>query len=215
MPLDYPYLEEVLAGFHRARAIIKTNGNKIDKLGFVGNKFDFYRFPNRFRLAVCLSEMRFVGYTEETADGYLALTKVFLMWSAFDCYTALANSSFPHKDLFRLYPRHHIHQLAKKCRELDPEFLLVELLEEQAKTDGQERYLGQFAEGHDYSVLTLAACIRHIYAHGNLTAHPNGLPAENMNHICHLLSDFLRDFMRWDFMRRVQYAENFQPPTAP
>jgi hypothetical protein len=59
----------------------------------------------------------------------------------------------------------------------------------------------------DLAVLTHAACIRHIFAHGRLTAHPNGLPAENMTAICDALSSFITDFIRSDFHRMVQLAD--------
>jgi hypothetical protein len=60
----------------------------------------------------------------------------------------------------------------------------------------------------DLAVLTHAACIRHIFAHGRLTAHPNGLPTENMIAICDALSSFIADFIRSDFSRRLQLAES-------
>jgi hypothetical protein len=59
----------------------------------------------------------------------------------------------------------------------------------------------------DLAVITHAACIRHIFAHGRLNAHPNGLPAENMIAICDALSNFIADFIRSDFDRRVQLAD--------
>jgi hypothetical protein len=68
-------------------------------------------------------------------------------------------------------------------------------------------FLENFRNGNDFAVLTHAACIRHIFAHGLLTAHPNGLPAENLAGICNALSGFLIDFIRSDFDRRLQLAE--------
>jgi hypothetical protein len=60
----------------------------------------------------------------------------------------------------------------------------------------------------DLAVLTHAACIRHIFAHGRLTAHPNGLPAENMVSICNALSEFLIGFLRSDLDRRIKLASS-------
>jgi hypothetical protein len=67
--------------------------------------------------------------------------------------------------------------------------------------------LQRFREGHDFSVLTLAASIRHIFAHGILTAHPNGMPAENLSAIGRSLGNFLIHFIRSDFSRRLTLAE--------
>ncbi|NLT69271.1 MAG: hypothetical protein GXX91_01090, partial [Verrucomicrobiaceae bacterium] len=44
---DHSYLDAALPGFSRARSLMKECGNSIESLGFVGSKFDFYRFANR------------------------------------------------------------------------------------------------------------------------------------------------------------------------
>ncbi|MBB5353690.1 hypothetical protein HNR46_003951 [Haloferula luteola] len=49
--------------------------------------------------------------------------------------------------------------------------------------------------------------MRHIFAHGILTAHPNGLPAENLANLSRSLGNFLIHFIRSDFARRVALAE--------
>ena len=48
------------------------------------------------------------------------------------------------------------------------------------------------------------AGIRHIYVHGHLTAHPNGCTSENVETICHAISDFLLSGIRDDFARRLK-----------
>jgi hypothetical protein len=42
--LAHPYLEEALPGFHRARAVVKTNKDSLHPLGFDGHKQEFCRF---------------------------------------------------------------------------------------------------------------------------------------------------------------------------
>ncbi len=66
---EYDYLEQALPGFSKARLIVKTAGDSIRPLGFKGNKFDFYRFANRFRLATSFQGMNLEGFTEETSLG--------------------------------------------------------------------------------------------------------------------------------------------------
>jgi len=200
-----------LPGFTRARENVKAAGGSIRPIGFKGSKFDFYRFANRFRLAISFQGMNLEGFTEETTTGYSSLTRVFFTWSAFEGYTELADDQAPpYRTLFVHHPRHHIRNLAKLCREQDPQNLLGAFLEEHAKRAPQVIFLKKFREGNDFAVLTHAACIRHIFAHGRLTAHPKGLPAENMTAICDALSGFLADFIRSDFNRRVKLAEVFK-----
>jgi len=204
---EYDYLEQALPGFSRARLIVKGTGDSIRPLGFKGSKFDFYRFANRFRLATSFRGLSLEGFAEETAGGYGALTRVFFSWSAFEGYTELADDPVPpYRTLFVHHPRHHIRDLAKLCREQDPENKLGEFLKQHAHSAPQVIFLEKFQEGNDFAVLTHAACIRHIFAHGRLTAHPNGLPAENLAGICNALSGFLINFIRSDFDRRLKLS---------
>jgi hypothetical protein len=204
---DYPYLEAALPGFSRARVLVKSAGDRIEPLGFCGTKFDFYRFANRFRLAVSFRGMSLEGFTDETAAGYDALTRVFFAWSAFERYADLANDRPPFRALFAHHPRRHIHELAAHCRSLDPEQRLCDFLVTQSLLPVHETHLQRFRDGHDFSVLTLAASIRHIFAHGILTAHPNGLPTESLANIGRSLGNFLIHFIREDFARRLKVAE--------
>ena len=204
---EYDYLEQALPGFTKARLIVKAAGDSIRPLGFKGSKFDFYRFANRFRLATAFQGMNLEGFTEETTTGYSSLTRVFFSWSAFEGYTELADDPAPpYRTLFAHHPRQYIRNLANLCREQDPQNLLGAFLEEHAQSAPQVIFLKKFREGNDLAVLTHAACIRHIFAHGRLTAHPNGLPAENLAGICNALSCFLIDFIRSDFDRRLSLA---------
>jgi hypothetical protein len=207
---EYEHLELALPGFTRARSLVKAAGDSTRSLGFRGSKFDFYRFANRFRLATSFRGMELDGFTEETTLGYGSLTRVFFSWSAFEGYADLAGDQAPpYKMLLAHHPRHHIRDLAKLCRDQDPENKLGEFLYVHSQSAPQVIFLRKFREGNDLAVLTHAACIRHIFAHGRLTAHPNGLAAENMTAICNALCSFLTDFIRTDFNRRVQLAGVF------
>lgn len=207
VPTAYPYLEEALPGFHRGRAVIKGAGDSLAPLGFIGVKQEFYRFANRLRLAACFGGLHLKGFTDDTAMGYDALTQVFFTWSAFERYADLANDRPPFRELFVHHPRQRLHDLADVCRQQDPDHKLTEFLITQSLLPVHETHLRRYRDGHDFSVLTLAACIRHIFAHGHLTANPYRLPAPNLAVICCALNAFLLDFMRSDFVRRVQVAE--------
>ncbi len=208
---DYPHLETALPGFGRARAMIKASDDSISPLGFVGTKFDFYRFANRFRLVVCFQGLRLDGFTDETASGYDALTRIFFAWSAFERYAEMANDRAPYRALFAHHPRRYICGLAAHCRTLDPQHKLIGFLLDQSILPAHGTYLARYRDGHDFSVLTLAASMRHIFAHGILTAHPNGLPAENLANISRSLGNFLIHFVRTDFARRLALAEGMSP----
>tara|TARA_R110002049_G_scaffold150392_8_gene313530 strand:- start:614 stop:1264 length:651 start_codon:yes stop_codon:yes gene_type:complete len=208
--LEYPYLETALPGFHRGRSVVKAAGDSLSVLGFVGLKQELYRFTNRFRLAVSFGGMYLKGFSDETAAGYDALTQVFFTWSAFERYADLANDRPPFRSLFAHHPRLKVRGLATICRAQDPDHNLIEFLIKQSLLPIHETHLCRYRDGHDFSVLTLAACIRHIFAHGHLTANPYRLPAGNLVIICCALNDFLVEFVRSDFMRRVELAEGLR-----
>lgn len=207
---EYEYLESALPGFTRARDLIKASDDSIQAFGFIGTKFDFYRFANRFRLVVCFEGLKLTDFTEATAAGYESLTRIFFAWSAFERYAEMAGDRPPYRVLFAHYPRVHFHQLAAHCRSLDPEKKLIDFLREQSILPTHERWLGRYRDGNDYAVLTLAAAMRHIFAHGILTAHPNGLPAAHLTNISRSLGNFLIHFIRTDFARRLELAEAMQ-----
>lgn len=206
-PHTYPYLEEVLPGFHRGRELVKAAGDSLGPLGFSGEKQEFYRFANRLRLAACFGGLHLKGFTDDTAAGYDALTQVFFTWSAFERYADLAGDRPPFRSLFAHHPRRLVCELAALCRAQDPEHKLVEFLITQSLLPVHETHLRRYRDGHDFSVLNLAACIRHIFAHGHLTANPYRLPAGNLVIICCALNEFLLGFIRDDFLRRVQLGE--------
>jgi hypothetical protein len=210
---DHSHLDAALPGFSRARGIVKANGDSIAALGFLGSKFDFYRFANRFRLVTCFQGLQLEGFTEETAAGYNALTRIFFAWSAFERYAEMAGDRAPYRALFAHHPRRHVHELAAHCRSLDPEHRLIGFLLDQSILPAHEVHLARYRDGHDFSVLTLAASMRHIFAHGILTAHPNGLPAANLSNISRSLGNFLIHFIRTDFERRLSLAEASRPLT--
>lgn len=204
---DHAHLDAALPGFSRARVVVKAADDSIAPLGFVGTKFDFYRFANRFRLVTRFEGLRLDGFTEETTSGYDALTRTFFAWSAFERYAELAGDRAPYRALFAHHPRKHVRELAAHCRAQDPEHRLIGFLLDQSILPAHATYLARYRDGHDFSVLTLAASMRHIFAHGILTAHPNGLPATNLSNISRSLGNFLIHFIRHDFDRRLQLAE--------
>lgn len=203
---EYPHLEETLPGFHEARDIIKANDGSLDSFQFKGSKFDFYRFVNRLRLATNFKGVEIEGYHDTTEESYGALHKLFLSWSAFEMYCHLCDS--PYHAMFFNYPKRHTHALANDYWDLDQDGILIDFLIERSSMHGQDYFLKQFDDGNNLRAITVAACIRHIYAHGHLTAHPQGLSAEVTQSICELFGKFIRVFVRSDFERRLELAQS-------
>lgn len=204
-PSEHQYLDDVLPGFSDARALIKANGDDLSPFGFVGDKFQFYRFANRYRMAVRFSGISLEGFGEETERGYSALTRTFFAWSVFERYTDLCEIHCPFGPFFSYIPKIELSKLAQVIDRADPEYKLFDHLHSQSLPQNQTQ-LDAFRSGDRRAVVFYAAAIRHIYVHGHLTAHPNGCSSENVETICNSISDFLLDAIRADFQRRLKLA---------
>lgn len=202
---DYDYLESVLPGFAEARDVIKAAGDSVLPLHYRGTKFDFYRFANRYRMAVRFRGLALDGFEPETEGGYSALTRVFLAWSVFERYADLADDPPPYGRLLSLVPRIELAKLADHIERHDPEHRLFSFLHEQS-LDQNRHFLDRYRGGDRRGVVFYAAAIRHIYVHGHLTAHPNKCSAENLTSICDALVEFIFGLIRDDFGRRLAVA---------
>tara|TARA_B100001057_G_scaffold282743_1_gene283152 strand:- start:1424 stop:2050 length:627 start_codon:yes stop_codon:yes gene_type:complete len=202
----YQHLEDVLPGFSDARSIIKAANDTIFPLQYKGNKFDFYRFVNRYRMAKQFCGILLNTFKEPTQDGYSALTRVFLVWSVFERYADLADNPPPYSQLLSMVSRLKLNLLADQIERNDSEHKLYEFLHEQS-LEHNRSYLERYRDGDRRGVIFYAAALRHIYVHGHLTAHPNGCQADNVQTICNTLSEFLLELISEDFSRRLKVAK--------
>jgi hypothetical protein len=202
---EYQHLEDVLPGFTDARDIIKGADDSIFPLQYKGDKFEFYRFANRYRMAKRFRGIELDGFEDSTQDGYSALIRVFLVWSVFERYTNLAGDPPPYGQLLSLVPKFDFNKLADHIERHDTEHKLYDFLYD-LSLEGSRHYLERYRDGDRRGVIFYAAAIRHIYAHGHLTAHPNGCNPDDVLTICDALADFLLELMQKDFTRRVKIA---------
>ena len=70
---DHPHLESALPDLSEARDIIRAAGDSVFPLQYKGSKFDFYRFANRYRMAVRFQGISLEDFGDETEAGYSAL----------------------------------------------------------------------------------------------------------------------------------------------
>jgi hypothetical protein len=203
---DYQHLEDALPGFNRARDIVKNAGDSVSVLEMQGSKFDFYRFANRYRLALRFQGVVIEGFEPETVGGYGALVRLFIVWSVFERYCELTGEHPPFARILSRAGREKLEELALNFIRHDPGHKLFDFLMAQS-LEKNKRDLERFASGKPRGVVAVAAALRHIFAHGHLTAHPNGTNAADLQAICDAFSEFFLQLMRTDFLRRVDWAE--------
>jgi len=206
MASDLQYLDEALPGFVAARKIIKKNGESLAPLGFKGEKFEFYRFAHRYRMALRFRNVELEGFGAETRKGYSGLTRIFLAWSVFERYIGLARIHHPYHEFFAHVPKNEVAMLGQTIKRRDADrklyrFLRAFLLEEKHKNA-----LDRFQEGNVWKVIYYASALRHAYVHCHLTAFAQGIAAEDVAMICNESSARILHWIKADFARRLELA---------
>lgn len=186
--------------------MIKEKGDSIQMLGFEGEKFEFYRFVNRYRMAVRFKGVKLDGFGPETEKGYSALTRIFLSYSVFERYTALAGIWQPYKPFFKYVPPRELSGLGEIIKRNDPKRKLFDFLRQLLKEDLHKQSLERFQAGEIWQTIYYASALRHMYVHGHLTASPQGVPPENIAMICNEVSRSLLHWIKCDFARRLSLA---------
>lgn len=209
MAENHQHLEDALPGFIRARELLKRAGDSLKPLDMLGSKFDFYRFANRYRLAFRFQGVAIDGFEPETVGGYGALVRLFIVWSVFERYCELTGEHAPFGRILGRAGREKLEELSLTFIRHDPDHKLFDFLVQQS-LEKNRKDLDRFASGNARGVVAVAAALRHIFAHGHLTAHPNGTNAADLQAICDAFSTFFLDLMRSDFLRRVHFAEAMQ-----
>lgn len=142
----HQHLEEALPGFIGAREMIKGAGDSLRGLDMLGSKFDFYRFANRYRLALQFRGVVIEGFDEGTVDGYGALTRLFIVWSVFERYCELTGEHAPYRRLLGRAGRPNLVELALSFIARDPLHKLFDFLMAQS-LEKNRRDLERFASG--------------------------------------------------------------------
>ena len=201
---EYDYLEKALPGFSQARLIVKAAGDSTRPLGFKGSKFELSADRPRSGILSRTRDRTTSGMTKPRSN------------APFLPAQNMGKSSFLGRNLERCTRETSLLERRVVATESRPVGRALRTSSEGKHDEASEAVRRTRASGEaeakqvstmDLAVLTHAACIRHIFAHGRLTAHPNGLPAENMTAICDALSSFITDFIRSDFHRMVQLAD--------
>jgi len=175
-------------------------GHHAHTMGFHGKNGDVSRFAARFRVAKSFEGIALEGYTNETVNGYNALLRVFLVWSAFERFMALIQET-PQTILPRLRayaPARNIQAIRKHDRSQ----LWLSFLTERVNSKLRKQ-LEAIRSGTSNNITFFAAAARHIFAHGHLSAHANGADPRDVDAICGILFSFHMNVMDKEFDRVV------------
>ncbi|MEI2580070.1 hypothetical protein [Scytonema sp. PRP1] len=191
-----------LQGFAKFHHLLKLDPNP-SSIGF-GTKVragDIIRFASRVRLAKNFKGINLEGYSQETNDGYDAFFLVFLTHSALERFLEI--NSLELDALDSLMAPYNPEKVIQKFVEKDKKGLLYDFLYEKLNNKKLKVKLSDCRNYNSTNVAYISASIRHIFAHGHLCAHSNGVHPKNVYSICTSISDFLVTFMDAEFGKKI------------
>jgi hypothetical protein len=173
------------------------------ELGFTCEQARLNRLNARYRVARSFRGIALERFGPTTIDGYTALFRLFLTWTAFEqYYTGLGLTAASRDAWFAPYLPPDIDA---RVRKLDPGNRLFNLVVSKTKGDVQ-RHVDAYRRGAAYGFTYLPAALRHLFAHGILTPHANNADPGLVKELSNLLAEALLSGLASDFPDRVEQA---------
>lgn len=197
-----------LESFKRYQDLCKRN-HFPQRIGFgpeaTGDKVvggDINRLNARVRLAKDFQTMTLDGYSEEATLGYSGYLQVFLTHSALEQFMEIYGIKHVSglSDLL-VYP-YGPEKVVKEFFDFDKDDKLYNFLCERTGKTIKEG-LTVCKRGESTNVAYISAAVRHIFAHGHLTANVNGVNPRKIHASCISVSDFLLRFMDAEFTKKI------------
>lgn len=155
------------------------------------------RWSARFRLAKSFQSLN-VGDAyagTDTPDMYSAIIRIFLVYSSFESYCKILGIPCGDESQVAFLQNNSSQEnVLAEIRELDPDCQLFQFLALHLRSGGK-LMMEEFIDGEKVNISFLAKAIRHVFAHGILTANPGKLSPKKFDEISQKLSKFLLDCM--------------------
>jgi hypothetical protein len=143
--------------------------------------------------------------TEDTPRSYASITRIFLVYSAFETYCNALNIRCGDEAQVRFLQDNLLRETTlSEIRKADPDNKLFIFLASHLNRNNTQ-IMNNLIKGEvsNINISFLAKSIRHIFAHGVLTGNAGGLSAKRLEKIAKLISNFLLECMDKDFESRV------------
>ncbi len=178
------------------------SGFSLQEMGFTSDTTlgQIRRFCYRWRFANSFKGLELKDYHESTIMGYTALTKVFFTFSVLERFVKFIGQEW--HSCASLIPQKDIDTLNQLFHPTDYNDGLTHFLSERVNYRLNQRLIN-LKGGTKSEIMALGAAIRHIFAHGHLTAHPGGVDSELMCIMNLKLSKVMLDLMNREFSKKV------------
>ena len=146
----------------------KESGNNLP-VELVDNFGKLARWSARFRLAKSFKALdlgdAYAG--SDTPKLYSAITRIFLVYSAFETYCRIVGLNPSHEsEIKSLQDSHSQQEIIQIIRDLDPNYAVSKFLSQHLTGAQLRQMMCEFQDGQDVNVSFFARCIRHVFAHG-------------------------------------------------
>jgi hypothetical protein len=175
-------------------------GHRLADMGLLGSAGDVTRLSYRLRLARSFHGLKLEGVSAKATKGYEAFLLVFLTHSALELYLKLTGQALD--QLESVHVARGSVDLIAEFFDKDKDGRLFKFLHKWLDSNFRKK-LTACRENRCHNVGIVSAAIRHIFAHGYLTANANGINPEHVYQECKKVSEFLIAYMDDDFSRRM------------
>lgn len=167
------------------------------------------RFAARYRFANSVT-LTLKGYTSDTNAGYSSLGRLAFTYSAFE--TLLELIGCKRKEAFNILDPYPTGAWIKEVRARDPNSSFFLFVDKRVDAKYEKQHVMQYLRGQGCDITALAASVRHIFLHGELT--PGAAGAEVTCGVCDHLSDALVTIMDGEFAGRLEPFKDVPPPAS-
>lgn len=180
---------------------LRKAGYSVADLGFDCETATINRFSSRYRLARAFKKVELDFYAPKTAEGYSALFRLFLTWSAFEQFLLVIAKQ--QKELDELMSEYDAAALLASVRTADTNDAFCEFLHTKVNASHKKR-LDDYKNGTLRNPTYFASAVRHIFAHGHLGAYADAARPAQIKRVSLLLCDFHMHVMDNEFLKRIK-----------
>lgn len=177
-------------------------------IGFACDTGSINRLHARMSLVKSFRGIQLEGYSAQTVQGYNALFRVFLTHSALEgfCNVYGYNRSWPKmgQDLTPVIAPYNPAPVLRIFRERDTQDKLYAFLQRHLTGKSLLRDLKDCKECTSDNIVAISAAMRHVFAHGVLTANANDMNPRAAAAIGTGVADFLVGVIDAEFTRTVE-----------
>ncbi len=161
------------------------------------------RFRARYRAAKALVGLELKDFSAVTGPGYLALTRMLYVYSAFELFLGAVGIKHKHSD--KLLAKYPVDDWTKKLKAADTNDTIYRFVLMHGNLDGKHKHhVSQYLAAHKpFNFAYLASVIRHTFAHGHLTPGAGKAAPGQVEAICEVLMCALLHVIDSEFEERM------------